>query len=258
MRGSLDRWNPRTPLAAALFLVAASYAGPAPWSAPAALAVALGVAAATGIGRRVATLVLAVAVPTAVLLLVMHLHAPSPGASIVRPGAVGLDRAAVLDALGVAIPLAAAVGALGWIVAGVAPRRLTRALAERGLPAWAAYVLVASLEAVPEARRRAREVLDAQRCRGLGVGGGPLSRVRALISLAGPLVVSLVTESEERALALDARGFEPGGRRTALTPVPDRRGERTARAALWLATALILAWRLVAAWRGGGGGGGGA
>ncbi len=142
--------------------------------------------------------------------------------------------AAARDAALIALRLGAAVAALGWIVLAIPPRRLTSALAQRGLPAWAAYVLVASLDAVPLARRRAQEVLEAQRCRGLRVGHGLGGRLRALGPLAGPLIVSLVSETEERALALDARAFDPGRRRTALDPIPDPRGERMFRLVLWL------------------------
>jgi energy-coupling factor transport system permease protein len=99
---------------------------------------------------------------------------------------------------------------------------------------------------VPEARRRADDVLDAQRCRGvaMGQGTGVRGRLRALPALAGPLIVGLVTESEERALALDARAFEPLARRTALAPIADSRGEQWARRVIWLALAAALAWRL--------------
>ncbi|MDB4911500.1 MAG: putative rane protein, partial [Gemmatimonadetes bacterium] len=156
------------------------------------------------------------------------------------------SKAGLLDAVGISLRLGAAIAALGVIVAGVAPRRLTRALAARGLPAWAAYLVIASLEAVPEARRRADDVLDAQRCRGVAVGKGTgvRGRLRALPALAGPLIVGLVTESEERALALDARAFEPSARRTALAPIADPIAERWVRRVIWLALAAVIAWRL--------------
>jgi energy-coupling factor transport system permease protein len=152
----------------------------------------------------------------------------------------------VLDALAIALRLGAAIAALGVVVVGIAPRRLTRALAARGLPAWAAYLVIASLEAVPDARRRADDVLDAQRCRGVAVGKGTgvRGRLRALPALAGPLIVGLVTESEERALALDARAFEPRARRTALAPIADPVAEQWARRVIWLALLAVIAWRL--------------
>ena len=105
--------------------------------------------------------------------------------------------------------------------------------------------MIASLEAVPDARRRAEDVLDAQRCRGVAVGKGTgvRGRLRALPALAGPLIVGLVIESEERALALDARAFDARGKRTALAPIADPIGEIWARRVIWLALAAAIAWR---------------
>jgi len=248
---ALDRWNPLTSLAAAVLLVTAAYTLPQPWGASAALLLAVGGAWALGVGRRVTWLAVAVAAPTLLLLVVMNAVRPAPGATVLAVGPLRVEARPALDALVVALQLGAAVAALGWVVVGVPARRLTRALAQRGMPAWSAYVLVASLEAVPEARRRAAAVLDAQRCRGLATSGGAVRRLRALARLAGPLAVSLVSESEERALALDARGFLPGGRRGALTPVADSRAERGARLVAWMASAALVAWRIAGAWRGG-------
>ena len=243
MTEHLDRWNPLTPLAAAALLVAAAYAGPAPWAPAAAMALALAGAWWGGVGARTTTLAAAVTLPTFLLLAVTN-GVLAPAHADAAFGALRYDGAAVRDALAVALRLGAAVAALGTVVAGVAPRRLTRALAARGLPGWAAYLIVASLEAAPEARARAQEVRDAQRCRGLSTGGAA-GRLRALLPLAGPLVAGMVTESDERALALDARGFAPGRRRTALTAVPDPAAERWVRRALWTAAAAVTLWGML-------------
>ena len=240
----LERWNPLTPLALAVFLVVATFAGPQPWSPIVALIVALGLAAASGVGGRVLWVTVGVGLPTFALLFVMNgVVAPPDAAPFVER--LRLTYPPLRDALLVATRLAASVSALAWVIAGIPPRRLTSALAQRGLPSWAAYVVVASLEAVPLARRRAREVLEAQRCRGLRVGKGIGGRLRTLVPMAGPLIVSLVTETEERALALEARGFVPGRRRTALAPIPDRAGERLTRTMLWTATVALIGWSVI-------------
>ena len=244
MNPRFDRFNPLTLVVAALLLTAAAYLGPAPAAPAAALALALVGAWWGGVGARGSALAAGVALPTFALLALTNgvLAAAHPDASF---GALHYDTAGVRDALAVALRLGAAITALGAVVAGVAPRRLTRALAARGLPGWAAYLIVASLEAAPEAKARAQEVLDAQRCRGLATGGG-LGRLRALAPLAGPLVASLVAETDERALALDARAFRAGRRRTALTPVRDPAIERAARFAMYAAIAALFVWRFAA------------
>jgi energy-coupling factor transport system permease protein len=243
MTSALDRWNPLTPLAAAVAMVFAAFAGPQPYAPAVVLGIALLVAVASGIGLEVTALTMLVALPTFVLLVLLDAAFPDAAAVHRRwiPSAAG-----ALDALAISLRLGAAIAALGVIVAGVPPRRLTRALAARGLPAWAAYLVIASLEAVPDARRRADDVIDAQRCRGVAVGKGTgvRGRLRALPALAGPLIVGLVTESEERALALDARAFDPHAARTSLAPIADPLSEQWTRRVIWLALGALIAWRL--------------
>jgi energy-coupling factor transport system permease protein len=236
--------NPLTALAAAVLLIVITYVVPAPSGPLGALALAFTLAAMTGVARRVATLAAAVAVPTWIFLAAMN-AVVAPEGDIVRVAGVDIAAGALLPAAWISLRLGAAVAALGWVVLTTPPQRLVRALAQRGLPAWSQYLLAASLAAVPEARRRAREVLDAQRCRGLAVGGGPLARLRATLPLAGPLMVSLVTEAERRALALDARAFDARGARTSLTEVADPNGERSLRAVMWGVSVALVVWGLL-------------
>src|SRR5205085_2271632 len=108
-------------------------------------AIALLVASASGIGGKVAVLTMLVVLPTFALLVLLDAAFPDSPSAAQRwvP-----SRPNVLDALAISLRLGAAIAALGVIVVGIAPRRLTRALAARGLPAWAAYLVIASLEAV--------------------------------------------------------------------------------------------------------------
>jgi energy-coupling factor transport system permease protein len=236
--------NPLTALAAAVLLVCVTYVVPAPFGPLAALVLALVAAMMTGAGRRVGLLAVAVAVPTWIFLAVMNAIV-APEGSAIRVAGIAVAPAALIPATWIAVRLGAAVAALGWVIVTTPPQRLIRALARRGLPAWSQYLLAASLAAVPEARRRAREVLDAQRCRGLRVSGGPLARLRASLPLAGPLMVSLVTDAERDAIALDARAFDARGERTSLTEVPDPNDERALRAVMWGATVALIVWGLL-------------
>jgi energy-coupling factor transport system permease protein len=237
--------NPLTAVAAAVLLVCIAYVVPPPVGPLGALALALAMAAAARAGKRVAVLAASVAIPTWVFIAVMNAIV-APEGTTVRFLGIAVAPAALVPAAWIALRLGAAVAALGWVIVTTPPQRLVRALAQRGLRAWSQYLLAASLAAVPEARRRAREVLDAQRCRGLTIGGGPLARLRTSLSLAGPLMVSLVTDAERHAIALDARGFETHGRRTSLTEISDPHAERVLRAVMWGATVTLVVWGILA------------
>jgi len=132
------------------------------------------------------------------------------------------------------------VASFVWLVAALQPARLVEAMVAAGWSASVAYLLAATLSAVPVLKARARRIVDAQRCRGLSPRGGIAARLRALRALALPLVLSALHEVDERALALETRGLVPGIRRTPLAPPPDPAVEQAARWALLLACLFAL------------------
>ncbi len=132
------------------------------------------------------------------------------------------------------------------LIASVHPARLVDALVARGVPFAPAYLLAATLQAVPRLQQTARRVLDAQRCRGLRVRGSLLRRVGAIVPLSVPLVLAALAEVDDRAMALEARGVAPGVRRTALSPPPDSVADRVVRWALAAGTLVAVLARAVA------------
>ena len=180
-----------------------------------------------------------------------------------RPGLVVL-RTAVLTAapfwlfllllhdvpstIAIGLRLTTMIASVVWVGALLPPGRLVEAMVAAGWGVTAAYLFAAALSAVPLLKARAQRIVDAQRCRGLSPRGGLGRRLRALRALALPLVLSVLHEVDERALALETRGFVPGARRTPLAPPRDGTGERAARWLLLVACGAALAWRI--AWRG--------
>jgi len=83
--------------------------------------------------------------------------------------------------------------------------------------------------------------VEAQRSRGLNTEGGFVARARGVLPVAGPLVLSALTEVENRALALEARAFAAPGKRTVLRAYPDSRAQRLLRWGLVVLTIVLLA-----------------
>ena len=209
------------------------------------------------------------AVTTAVALVLTLTPGASPGLAGTgsspgwRPGLVVL-RTAVLTAapfwlfllllhdvpstIAIGLRLTTMIASVVWVGALLPPGRLVEAMVAAGWGVTAAYLFAAALSAVPLLKARAQRIVDAQRCRGLSPRGGLGRRLRALRALALPLVLSVLHEVDERALALETRGFVPGARRTPLAPPRDGTGERAARWLLLVACGAALAWRI--AWRG--------
>ena len=94
-------------------------------------------------------------------------------------------------------------------------------LERRGLSARFAFVALNTIEAVPSMVERAGVIQSAQRARGLDTEGSVRARLRGVLPLVGPVIMSSLTEVEERSLALEVRAFGRPGRRELLWRSPD-------------------------------------
>jgi energy-coupling factor transport system permease protein len=117
-------------------------------------------------------------------------------------------------------------------------------LERRGLGRRGAFIVSTAIGTVPRMVERAREIVDAQRARGLDTQGGVLARLRGLLPLSGPLVLSALTEVEQRSMALEARAFSAPGHRTVLRAYPDSAAQRVVRWSLTLISIGLLAGEL--------------
>lgn len=91
------------------------------------------------------------------------------------------------------------------------PTGLSKALVNMGLPYAFSFVLTVSMEFIPVLTRRAANIRDAQRARGIPLQGG-LGTLRHLPALLGPLLIQSFKLADEMAEALEARGFGAAGR----------------------------------------------
>lgn len=123
------------------------------------------------------------------------------------------------------------------------PRALVKDLERRGLSPRFAFVAAATLEAVPAMLERAQVIQASQRARGLDTEGGIRARLRGVLPLVAPVILSSLTEVEERTLALEVRAFGRPGRRHLLWWGPDRAWERVLRWTLVLLFVAVVALR---------------
>lgn len=142
------------------------------------------------------------------------------------------------------VRLFAISAALGLFGLTTEPRSFVLDLERRGLSPRFAFVALATLEAIPAMVERAGVIGNAQRARGLDTEGSIRARLRGILPLVGPVVLSSLTEVEERSLALEVRAFGRPGRRHLLWRIPDSGAQLTARAVMLLALLAAIAMRV--------------
>ncbi|HDI61269.1 MAG TPA: energy-coupling factor transporter transmembrane protein EcfT [Desulfobacteraceae bacterium] len=134
------------------------------------------------------------------------------------------------------VPMALFFGALSWWAAGAlaqggaaalkllglttvfflffeatTPEDLGNSLVAAGLPFSAAFVFSAALQFVPVIGRKARCVIEAQRCRGIALEPA-WAALRHWPAFLAPLLIQAFTLADELAEAMEARGFSRPGR----------------------------------------------
>jgi len=117
------------------------------------------------------------------------------------------------------------------------PSELMSDLTRRGLPPQFAYVIISTLQILPQMQAKAQTIIAAQRSRGLDTQSTFFRRVGSLGPLVGPLVFGSLVEVEERAIAIEARGFTSTHEKTSLHDIPDTGVDKAIR---WILIVLVI------------------
>lgn len=138
--------------------------------------------------------------------------------------------------------ISVAVGASLLFILSTSPDDLIIALRQKGVPTSVVYVLGATLQIIPLMKRRADSISAAQQTRGLETEGTLKNRVKAFFPLLKPLILSSLVDVEERAIAIEARGFWVKGDKTSLKTLNDPNAEMLSRWLMLLITLLFIAF----------------
>lgn len=86
------------------------------------------------------------------------------------------------------------------------PVEVVRGMVKLGLPYSFGFMILMSLQLIPISNREVKTIISAQRARGL-VESSLLDKLKGLVPLFVPLVVSSLERMETMAMALESRGF---------------------------------------------------
>jgi energy-coupling factor transport system permease protein len=245
----LHRRNPLTKLLGLAWVILAAFVLP-PAVLPVLAGACLLLAAASGLGRSVVRALRIPALLIASILVVNALFFPGANDVLVRLGPLAVTREGLAFGLVTAGRVLVAFIASITFLQATLPDDLLEALVARGASHRLAWVVLSAVQMVPRLQASAAGILEAQQARGLETGGSLASRARALVPLIGPVVLGSLIDVRERTLALEARGFGAGGRRTAYRTVGDPPVDRWLRLGTVLGILAVAAWPLVGPWLG--------
>jgi energy-coupling factor transport system permease protein len=211
------------------------------WTGPLlVLATVLVSAAIARVLRALMTVALLAFTVIGAILLVNTFFLPGATDEIVRIGPLAPTWSGLRFGVQVALRLLAFSLSLVLIYLTTGVEDLLDDLERRGLGRRPVFVIGSATRLVPRMAQRGRDVIEAQRARGLDTEGRIWRRASGLLPLATPLVLGAITDVEEQTMALEARAFTAPGRRTPLRTLPDTSSQRILRWTLGAATATLV------------------
>lgn len=151
----------------------------------------------------------------------------------------------LLYALMITLRVINIVGAFMILVLTTKPSDLVEALVRKGLSPRIGYVLSSVFQIIPEMMSAMGTIMDAQRSRGMETEGNLGVRIKAFLPLLGPVVLSSLLNTKERAMALEVRGFNSRLNRTYLHEEKKHAYSKIIAWVLLTIGVLAIVWRIL-------------
>ena len=159
------------------------------------------------------------------IFIIQSIFLPS-GEVWMKFGFISIYKEGVMKAVNLTSKLTAVVSALTMLTLITPVKTFTLALEKKGLNPKAAFILMLTLQMIPEMKKQANVIMDSQKARGVETEGNVFVRAKALIPVFIPLVLSSIANTEERAIMLEARGFSIGEKRTILYDIEETKNDK--------------------------------
>jgi energy-coupling factor transport system permease protein len=230
----LHRLNPLTKIVVILTIILLSFTFPNYWTPHLLLIIAILPLSLMGkVFREFSITALRLIIPTAGFLFLMQAFFQPIGETVIfKFYFLDMTLESVMFAFRNAMRIVVMVSGFTIFLLTTHPSELMSDLTRRGLPGQFAYVIISTLQILPQMQAKAQTIISAQRSRGLDTESSFLKRAGSLIPLIGPLVFGSLVEVEERAIAIEARGFTSKQVKTSLHEIPDTASEKTLRLGL--------------------------
>ena len=177
------------------------------------------------------------------IFIIQSIFLPS-GEVLLKIGIISVYKEGLFKAIILTSRITAFVSILTLLILITPAKDFTIALEKKGLNSKAAFILLLSLQMIPEMKKQANVIMNSQKSRGVETEGNILVRAKALIPVFIPLVLSSIVNTEEKAITLEARGFSIGEKRTILDDIKETEYDKKVKIFLMVFLILCIIWRV--------------
>ena len=230
----LHRLNPLTKFILVLSIVLISIISPWYWTAHVLLLLAIVPLGFVGkVAKEYFSSAIRLIIPAAGFIFLMQAFFQPIGQIVIfKFWFLDVTQESLLYAFRISTRITVMISAFTLFLLTTHPNELMSDLTRRGLPPQFAYVIISTLQILPQMQAKAQTIIAAQQSRGLDTQSTFFKRAGSVVPLVGPLVFGSLVEVEERAIAIEARGFTSKKVKTSLYEIPDSGFDKIIRWAL--------------------------
>jgi len=180
------------------------------------------------------------------IFVIQGLFNPGNHTLLLSLGPIHVYQEGLVFALTISLRVVNIIAASSVLILTTSPSAVMEACVRRGLSPKIGYVMTAILQMIPVMMDSASTIREAQQSRGMRLNGGLWYRMRVFLPLMGPIVLSSFMSIQDKAMALEVRGFSVRGKRTFYheeTVLPGRLGLQIV---FMAATLCIIVWGILA------------
>lgn len=180
-----------------------------------------------------------------VIFLIQGLYNHQNETVLLSIGSVTFYKEGMLKATRIGLNIINMLLAFATFILTTSPQEFVEELERSGFSKNFGYIIISVFQILPQMMATKDTITDAQRSRGLETEGSIFVRAKAFIPLISPVVMSSLTNTRERAIALEVRGFGRKNKKTWLADRVPHKGDKAVGSVLVVLIVATIVWRVV-------------
>lgn len=227
----IHRLHPITQLYGLVWLVLLSFISPTVYTTSALLLGIMAVSMMARLFRRVFGLVCIIVIPILIFLSFVHgFLNPANETILYSFNVLGitarLGREGLIVTYKLVSRLCLILPSFFLFVSVTSQERLMPSLIRKGVPPAVSYLFLATLNVLPYMHEKMKTIKMAQQARGVPMEGRLSTRIRAVLPLLMPLILSSLSDIQSRGVTLEVRSFGVSRRVSSLYNLDERRSDK--------------------------------
>lgn len=158
--------------------------------------------------KKFAKFIIGFAIPIMVMLFfIQGFYNPENETIIADLGFAQLGLEGILKMLNIVGSLLVFLGSFYITTKTTDTGRMVASFQRVGIRGKAGYLVLATLNVIPQMQKKVSVIQEAQNSRGLETSGDLKTRFKAIVPLIGPMIMGSLVDVQERGMTLEVRGF---------------------------------------------------